>query len=172
MKKQPQDVKDIEFDTWFENIHKEPLTFKEKILDKIDDFKMFIDDIRVAVLGFFIGIHNFWYYRKLIYRDRWYDHDFLIKFIIVKLKQMEENWHQSHYAGHKFTKCRMQIIRKSIENFEEDMDEMIHKKSMEIPDDATDKERKEIYREIRKECYKIEDKAFGRLGRNIRRFWD
>lgn len=172
MEKQSQDVKDIEFDKWFENVQKEPLTTKEKILDQFDDFKMFLKDIRLAVLGFFIGMGNFWYYRELIYRDRWYDHDFLIKFITVKLKQMEENWHNCHYMGSDFTKKRMQIIRKGLETFEEEIDNMVYKKVTEIPQEYSDEERKEARKEIRKESRRIEDKVFSRLGRNIRRFWD
>ena len=38
------------------------------------------------------GIKNFWFYRKVIYRDRWWDHGFMMDIIERKLQNLDQNW--------------------------------------------------------------------------------
>ena len=44
------------------------------------------------------GIKNFWFYKSVIWNDRWYDHYFLMELLNKKLENMENNWDNSHYV--------------------------------------------------------------------------
>ena len=109
------------------------------------------------------GIINLWLYKKIIWGDRWYDHSFLTKLVSFKLQVMIDNWNDSHYIGYEFTKKRMMSIKKHIDTYEDDYEDVmydfiVHKKYSE--------------EEYRKELKKLNDKSWGRLGRNLLRFWD
>ena len=44
------------------------------------------------------GIKNFWFYRKVIWNDRWWDHYFFLEMQEKKLENMSINWKHSHYV--------------------------------------------------------------------------
>ena len=136
--------------------------FKE--FKTLDDFKKEIeeyeytlwDDISIIFLrikhfwyDFIDGIKNLFKYSKLVWRDRWWDYYFLEDWILFKLKDMEKHWgEKTHYVGDCFTKKRLQVLIKKLEELkklDEEFDKDIMKK--------------------RAEVYKL-------LGRNIGKFWD
>ncbi len=98
------------------------------------------------------GIDNFVKYRSIIWKDRWWDHEFFFNLMLFKLKDMEERWGKdTHYVGDLDDK---EILKKLIE----DLEWMI-----------TADEFNKGYTEE----YKKRSKAFfGRLDRHHRKFWD
>ena len=59
----------------------------------------FITDTFYRVRGFFRnliqGTKNFWFYRKVIYSDRWWDYSFFLDILERKLQNLDENWDRS-----------------------------------------------------------------------------
>ncbi len=45
------------------------------------------------------GLKNFWRYRSVIWRHRWYDYSFADEVVREMYKERAEKWHQSHYVG-------------------------------------------------------------------------
>jgi hypothetical protein len=56
-------------------------------------------NIKYPLKTFLKGINNFWKYRKVIYKDRWYDYKFLTVWLQIKLQDMYDNWDKSYYVG-------------------------------------------------------------------------
>ena len=109
------------------------------------------------------GINNFWYYRKLIWNDRWWDHAFLTDMIEAKLQNMIDHWDESNSIGYKFTKKRMIVLQKRIKNFD--------RKIVDLEYDYI-VEKKYTFDEYKKESKKIHDETWSQFGRNLHRFWD
>ena len=59
-----------------------------------------------------------WKYRNIIWKDRWYDYSYIIELLKFKLKDNIKNWDNAHYIGSDFTKKRMIVILKRIEEFD------------------------------------------------------
>lgn len=147
---------------------------KEKLNEVIEDIDYKRHSFWCSFKGFFRGLYNFWKFRKIIFRDRFWDYSFLVEIIVFKLKDMEDNWvKNTHYEGDKFTKGRITVLRKRIESLEDDIQE-IEERYMDYlsTHDVTDEERLKIYKSMRKEIQLLSDKAYKTLGRNLRKFWD
>ena len=147
---------------------------KEKLNEVIEDIDYKRNSWYSSFKNFFRGLYNFWKFRKIIFRDRFWDYSFLVEILVFKLKDMEDNWVTStHYEGDKFTKGRITVLRKRIESLEDDIQE-IEERYMDYfsTHDVTDVERLKIYKSMRKEIQILTDKAYKTLGRNIRNLWD
>lgn len=120
--------------------------------------------VRYPFLEVVYGIQNFWKFRKIIYRDRWFDHSFIIDLLVFKLEDMEKHWvKDTIHEGDSFEKGRLRIIISRLKNFEEESetlmyDYVVHKRYS-----------KEEYKRLRNDLIK---KTFLVFGKNIHRFWD
>lgn len=136
----------------------------KRISEKLEDLEywyrnLFIFDVLYIIKN---GIKNFWNYRRIIWNDRWYDYSFFLILIKFKLKLMIKNWDSAHYIGSNFTKGRMIVLLKRLENFEEELDniaEQYYKKIL-------------TKEEYRKQKRKILQKVWYSFGKNLMRFWD
>lgn len=108
------------------------------------------------------GISNFWKYRKIIWNDRWWDYGFTLKLIRFKLNDNIQNWDKSHYVGCNFTKKRMIVLLKRIDEFEDKIEELQNLYFIKLISKD----------EYRKKKNKIIHDCWYSLGRNIQRFWD
>jgi hypothetical protein len=108
------------------------------------------------------GLLNLKFYFKVIWYDRWYDFSFIETLMDKKLEQMENNWHKAHYVGSNFTLGRIKVLRKRLQN----LDEEIEKVHEEFSLGHQDKKR------WKKDCDKVYDSFWKVLGRNTTRFWD
>ena len=147
---------------------------KEKLNEVIEDIDYKRHSFWSSFKGFFIGLYNFWKFRKIIFRDRFWDYSFLVEILVFKLKDMEDNWvKNTHYEGDKFTKGRITVLRKRIESLEDDIQEIEERYMGYFSTHVvTDEERLKIYKSMRKEIQILTDKAYKTLGRNLRKFWD
>lgn len=143
---------------------KKNFTLREKIIDKLEDIQIWYNHLFIFDILYNIkhGIKNFWKYRKVIWKDRWYDYSYILKLLEFKLKDTIENWDNTHYVGSEFTKLRMQVILNRIEeytvNLENLGDLLYHKKIS-----------REEYNRLKNNLL---DKTWKTFGRNITRFWD
>lgn len=108
-------------------------------------------------------VSNLIYYFPLIWNDKWYDFYYLEQFLVYKLDHMIKHWDKHTHVGGNFTKLRMIAIRNAIYDREDKIyeihnDYMLHKKY--------------TYEECKQLIKEINDKSYGRLGRNLYRFWD
>jgi hypothetical protein len=137
---QLKEFKDVE--DFINDIKDYKITMKDRIY-------MFFSSIKHFCYDFKEGIKNLIKYFKLIWKDRWWDYYYLEELILFKLKDMENKWgNETHYVGDKFTKKRLQVLIKKLEELkkmEEDLELDINKK--------------------REKVYKL-------LGKNLGRFWD
>ena len=108
------------------------------------------------------AITNFWKYRKIIAKDRWWDYQFIFNLLEFKLKDMIKNWDNAHYVGSDFTKKRMQVILNRIEEYQTNLENLQELHYM-------GKISREEYL-VQKN--KLIDKTWKTFGRNITRFWD
>lgn len=54
----------------------------------------------MQILNNFIqGIMNLWYYRSVIWNDRWYDYSFMLRIWERKLQNISDSWKDAHYEG-------------------------------------------------------------------------
>ncbi len=99
------------------------------------------------------GLDNFRRYRKIIWRDRWWDYSFILELELFKLKDMQEHWGKdTHYVNDLDDK---EIIDKLVEDLEWMLND--------------EKELEDGYEEE----YKKRSRSFyGRLDRNHRKLWD
>jgi len=90
------------------------------------------------------GIKNFWFYRKVIYNDRWFDHSYMLILMEKKLEQMDKGWDHAHYLNSEVQQKEMQeariLLKKLItddflEDAQKDMDEKYGK--LEINEDES-----------------------------------
>lgn len=134
------------------------------IREKIEDIKYWYVNLFIFDLYYNIknGIKNFWKYRNIIWKDRWYDYQFIFIILEFKLKYTIDNWDKAHYIGSHFTKLRMRVLLNRIEEYQTNLDNL-----------------QELYfsKKIDKEEYlllkdKLLNKTWKSLGRNISRFWD
>jgi len=54
--------------------------------------KNILKRITASYANFTHGIMNFWKWKKVIWNDRWWDHDFIYELMLFKLKDMESHW--------------------------------------------------------------------------------
>jgi len=60
------------------------------------------------------GIKNLWYWRKVIYEDRWWEGSFLRYIIIHKLEEMEKGWEKAHYCGSEYDQAKIKECLKCL----------------------------------------------------------
>lgn len=92
------------------------------------------------------GIKNFWFFRKVVWRYRWYDYSFTDAVVEQAYKGMSENWHKNHYVGGDKDEKELKII---VALF----DRMKDTSTLTAEGDEEDKIRKEIYRLIARKRY-------------------
>ena len=147
-----ENFKDIDWDEIERERDKPFNKFRRFIIGKIDFFRYDLPQ----------GLMNFWKFRKVIWRDRWWDYSFLDELILFKLKDMESHWGKdTHYVGDKFSKGRLKILIKRLETLEEDID-----------NSTGSLFKNKTINEINKQHQNQLDNFYKVLGRNIRRFWD
>jgi len=99
------------------------------------------------------GINNLIKWRKIIWKDRWWDYYFLLKLLHFKLKNMEEHWGKDTFYVNDYKE--KEVLQLLIEDLEWLLDE--------------DNEFKNGYLE---EYKKRSKRFFDRLGRHHQKFWD
>ena len=129
-----------------------------------EDLKFWYNNLYIFDLWYNLknGIKNIWKYRNIIWKDRWYDYSYIIELLKFKLKDNIKNWDNAHYIGSDFTKKRMIVILKRIEEFDmnlENLQELYYTKKIS----------KLKYSELKRELIM---KTWYSLGRNIKKFWD
>lgn len=89
--------------------------------DLYEDFTSWLTySIKYPYIHIIKGLSNYWKYRKIIWQDRWYDHDYLLYLIEFKLQDMEKHWGvDTHYEGDKFTKLRLQIVIRDLKRYQD-----------------------------------------------------
>ena len=118
------------------------------VLDKIDiwvhrTFGGFIDFFRYDLKA---GLQNFWRYKKVIWRHRWYDYSFADDVVAELYKDRVENWHKNHYVNGDKDEVELKIIVELFKRLE-DAEYLV------VRDDPEDKIRKEIYQRIARKRY-------------------
>jgi hypothetical protein len=71
------------------------------------------------------GFKNYWYYRKVIWNDRWWDYGFLHVLLRHKLNQMAKGWENAHYCGSEYDKEYLHELVELLDNIdilEDDID--------------------------------------------------
>lgn len=103
--------------------------------------------VQIPVKSTINGFKNLWFYRKVIWRYRWYDYGYQLAVIDKMLENCEKHWGiDTHYVGDKFTLGRIRVIRKYIALY-----------------NSTD----DMYEESR-----LFKKIMRYYSRNLERFWD
>ena len=85
--------------TWFKDDYKSDVkpagyylnnisALKEKLNEVIEDIDYKRHSCWSSFKWFFIGLYNFWKFRKIIFRDRFWDYSFLVEILVFKLKDM------------------------------------------------------------------------------------
>ncbi len=101
------------------------------------------------------GIQNLWKYRKVIWKDRWYDWSFIDDLLKFKLNDMKEHWHKdTHYCfdwNERLLLERLVEILEQIETLEETSDGELLEWQM------RDQKIKELYQEFGELLYKIRE---------------
>lgn len=92
------------------------------------------------------GLKNFWHFKKVIWRHRWWDYSYTDDLVEEAYKIMAENWHKNHYVGGDKDEKELKHIvglfkkKREIDTFT-------------VDDDEEDIIRKEIYRLIARKRY-------------------
>lgn len=119
---------------------------KEDNFDIIDKVEIKLHRLFGGIYGFFRydliqGLKNFWRFKKVIWRFRWWDYGFSDDLTNEAYKVMAENWHKSHYVGFEKDEKELKII---VELFKR----MKETNTFTIDEDEEDKIRKDIYQRI------------------------
>ena len=126
--------------------------------DILDDIVFWFKyNIQYPYRDFKCGLNNYWKYRKIIWRDRWYDHEFILELIQFKLDDMEKHWGKdTHYIGDQFTKLRMQSLQKDLQTYRDLINGNLY-----FPKENFEQESKHIKEKIGKRFFRL-----------LPRFWD
>ncbi len=135
------------------------MTELKKILDDKwsfwDEIKFhWYNDFWYPLKNVFRGVRNFWYFRKEIWRFRWWDYSFFMDLQKKALEDMNNHWRKdTHYLfdwNEKLLLTRLVEILDEIEYIQEEM-----------PDSMTYKEQEdkiqELYQEYGELLYKIRE---------------
>jgi len=92
---------DVNYDNRFDEIIKELENNHYSVFDKIEIFfyRNFGNTYDFFRYNLIQGIKNFWRFKKVIWRHRWYDYSFSDDVVEECYKIMAENWYKSHYIG-------------------------------------------------------------------------
>ena len=74
------------------------LKVKKLLLDIKEELEYQYKNLMSNIRMIRVGITNFWKWRKVIYKDRWWDYAFLHEMLKFKLEDMEKNWEFAHYV--------------------------------------------------------------------------
>ena len=159
----PGDIEDFE-ELLERSEYKSKTSKSSKFKNLKEDISIWFNNLFIFDIFYYIKntIKNFWKYRKIISRDRWYDYGFIFNLLEFKLKDTIENWDNAHYVGSHFTKLRMQVCLNRIEEYQtnlENLQEMYYLKKISKEDYLLQKN-------------KLLDKTWKTFGRNLTRFWD
>jgi len=156
-----KEMKEDEIKDWVKNLNSLETTSKKKydwITNILDNYLFDItywwrNSIIYPIKSFFKGINNFLKWRKIIFKDRWWDYYFLLKILHFKLQDMEYHWGKdTHYV-------KDYEEKKILKNLLEDLEWML--------DDEN--EFNDGYEE---EYKKRSRRFFNRLDRHHRKLWD
>jgi len=169
---------------------------KGKLKDIIDIIQTPFTYINDVYRDIKYGIKNFWYYRKVIYNDRWYDHFFLLEMMEVKLRNMVDNWDKAHYANSEVEKLQMEKAISLLKQLKDDnfldiqmklMDERYGELELNLDDsDNTalftrngkvetpeqEEDWKICYTWAEEEKQRTKDKFFKLFAENFEKWWD
>jgi len=149
---------------WVENLDttkiKDSNKYKKRhiIVESLHNFLFEIEYwIRQYILNPFLsfkkGLINLWKWRKIIWRDRWWDYYFLLEILRFKLEDMYENWgNNTHYVDDYKEKDL-------IKDLLDDLNWLINDEN-EFKDGYADEYKKRSKR------------FFSKLDRNHRKLWD
>ena len=111
------------------------------------------NSILYPIRSFKKGISNLWKWRKIIWKDRWWDYYYLLELLRFKLQDMENHWGKdTHYVNDYDEK-------KILQDMIEDLEWMLNDEN----------ELKDGYQE---EYKKRSKRFFGRLDRHHKKLWD
>lgn len=110
------------FDSWWDNIKFE--------------ISYFFSSLATGFRSIVQGLKNLWEWKGIIWRNRWYDSQYLFDIQKKQLEYMRDNWHQSHYEGwekEKETLDTLVQILEDIEKYDNELNqEMKNKKFQEF----------------------------------------
>jgi len=167
----------------------------ERIDDILDTLKspfVWINDLYRDVK---CGLKNFWFYKEVVWSDRWFDHSYLLRVLERKLQQMSQNWDKSIYVDWEEDKANIDETLRLLNLLIEDeflenamvlMDEEYGKLEMDLDDNShvlftrgkkleTSEERDDwkICHEFAADEKKtIQDKFFKLFAENYEKWWD
>jgi len=148
---------------------------KETKLDSIKfEIKYFWDNSIIFPLNQIkTGIKNLWIWFPIIWKDRWYDYDYIINIIRFKLLQTAKNWDKAHYCESE----KEQDFLYEIVEFIDDL-EKLEEESLSLEDE---KKIDLMYQELGKRLFDIQEvKKYNCEGKveavvkisKIRSLWD
>ncbi len=81
----------------------------------------FLQQIASNYGTFTSGIANLWKWKKIIWNDRWWDHDYFYEMMLFKLKDMESHWgSDTNGENDKDVKLILQSLIDDLEMLKED----------------------------------------------------
>jgi hypothetical protein len=115
------------------------------------------------------GIKNLWAWRKIIWRDRWWDYSFLMTIIEFKLKLMRDNWDNSHYVNSEHEKEQLEKLLTILNEIQE----------LENSDKFENDKISELYQKFGRGLFdvvewkeKYDGKEYTKKCSQVERFWD
>ena len=150
----------------------------------------FIDDIKFevryqynSVMSFFrsisTGIKNFWYWRKVIWHNRWWDYSFFVTIIETQLQYMHDYWDKSMNVNSEEDKAEIKEVLDLIHEIQD------LEVNWETPED--EKRIDPMYEELGKKIFSVTEKhhtyeefkdgetkeiSYTTKTANLRRWWD
>lgn len=130
-----------------------------------------IDDVRYWYWNWWVfdviynvkyGVKNLWDYKSIIWNDRWYDHSFILNLLVFKMKRNIKQWNNAHYIGSDFTKKRMIVLTKRLQEYEDNKEQL-------LSDCISKKYNKKQYNIKLKQ---LQHKTWTSFGRQMYKFWD
>ena len=128
----------------FEKRMKDQLTWYDEV--EIFLYRMFRTPWHFFRYDLWIGLKNFWRYKKVIWRHRWWDYAYADDVIHELYKERADNWKHSHHVNGDKEEAELKII---VELFRR----MIEVETATQDGDQEDRYRKEIYRRIARKRY-------------------
>jgi hypothetical protein len=105
----PKDIEDTNWEEIYDAYKK--MKDEESLLDTIKfEVSYFFGEIRNKYYTIKNGISNYWKYRKIIWKDRWWDHMFLHDLLKFKLQDMHDNWDKSYACNSEDIKTEIKVL--------------------------------------------------------------
>jgi hypothetical protein len=89
------------------------------------------------------GLRNFWFWKEVIWNDRWFDFVYMLQIMEKKFEQMEKGWDNAHYLDSEVEQAEFKRVRELLtllinDNFlqvaQEDMDKKYGKLELNLDD--------------------------------------